>query len=785
MSQEKAGRNGLKKAGEFSVIGKSMLRMDGRDKVAGTFKYIGDFEFARLLHGAVLRSPHPHALIKKIDTSVAKALPGVVAVLTAKDVPGRNGFGAITPDQPVICGDKVRFVGDAVALVAAEDEKTAIKALRLIKVEYQVLPAVFSPVDALAPNAPKVHDAGNLITTSRVQKGDVDAGFREADVVLERTYEVPFLEHAYLEPDVTVAVPGGDGTMAVYGPMQAPFTTRRNVAPVLGVPVNKVRCVAVSPGGGFGGKEDSPVDTAVRAAVLAWTCGRPVRLEYSREEIMLSTCKRHPMILKCKIGAKKDGRFTAFAGTIYDEQGAYASLGPVLPPAGGVHAHAVIMLAGPYQIPNVAVEGHLVFTNHPYGGAMRGFGAPQANFAHESLVDELAGMLQMDPYALRMKNAFALGSVTATGQVLDQSVGLRETMEETHRTFGWPEKRKAAAERAGGAGSDKRTGYGMAIGWYRTSIGTSFDGCAANVHLMEDGSVIIYQGLVEMGQGMHTGISQIAAEALGVALEDVRVITPDTDSAPESGPTVGSRCLTLMGNAILLAIQPIKESLMQSASELLETPVARLAAADRWIYDRENPEMRLQVKEAARRCMALGRRMMGQGWYTPPKATLDPKTGQGNPYFVYTYATQMAEVEVDTRTGEAQVKKIVASFDIGKAINPMLLEGQIDGGIGMGLGYALTEKVVIDKGVIQNLGLKDYLIPTSLDIPEIASTMIEKHNIHGPFGAKGIGEMPNIPTPAAINNAIADAIGARLYKLPLDSESVWRAMRDAKEKRGR
>ncbi len=304
----------------------------------------------------------------------------------------------------------------------------------------------------------------------------------------------------------------------------------------------------------------------------------------------------------------------------------------------------------------------------------------------------------------------------------------------------------------------------MAIGWYRTSIGTAADGVGANVHLLEDGSVIVYQGLVEMGQGMHTGIAQIAAEALGVALEDVRVVNPDTDSVPESGPTVGSRCLTLMGNAILLAAQQIKEPLMQSASELLETPAERLVARDRYIFDRDNPARRLEVKEAARRTMAMGRRMVGQAWYAPPKATLDPKTGQGSPYFVYSYATQMAEVEVDMATGEVTVKKIASAFDIGKAINPMLLEGQIDGGIGMGLGYGLMEKVVLDEGVIQNLGLKDYLIPTSLDMPEITAALIEKHNIHGPYGAKGIGEMPNIPTPAALNNAVANAIGARIYR---------------------
>jgi CO/xanthine dehydrogenase Mo-binding subunit len=300
--------------------------------------------------------------------------------------------------------------------------------------------------------------------------------------------------------------------------------------------------------------------------------------------------------------------------------------------------------------------------------------------------------------------------------------------------------------------------------------------------LLEDGSVIIYQGCVEMGQGMHTGIAQIAAEALGVALEDVRVVAPDTDSAPESGPTVGSRSLTLMGNAILLAVQPIKESLMLSASELLETPMERLVARERFIYDRDNPDIRLALKEAARRCMGTGRRMIGQGWYTPPKATLDPKTGQGNPYFVYTYATQMAEVEVDMRTGEVTMNRIAAAFDIGKAINPMLLEGQIDGGIGMGLGYALLEKVILDQGVIQNLDFKDYLIPTSMDVPKIDAKLLEMHNIHGPYGAKGIGEMPNIPTPAAVNNAIANAIGARLYELPIDSESVWRAIQGMTKK---
>jgi len=767
---------------ELSVVGKPAIRVDAYDKVMGKLAFGADLECPGALHGKVLRSPYPHALIKKIDIEKAKSIPGVRAVLTAKDVPGRNGFGAIIPDQPVICGDKVRYVGDGVALVAADTEELAIQALEAIEVEYEPLPAVFSPVEAMSPDAPKIHEKGNLLTTAKIRKGNVEKGFAEADVILERTYSVPILEHAYLEPDVVIAIPHPDGTITVKGPMQAPFTVRRNIAPVLGIPINRVQCVQTPIGGGFGGKEDSPIDIGARAALLAWKTGRPVRMEYDREEITLSTAKRHPMIIKCKVGAKKDGTFVAFEGTIYNEQGAYASLGPVIPPAGGVHAHAVVMLPGPYEIPNVKVDGYLVYTNHPYGGAMRGFGAPQVNFAHESLVDELAEALKMDPYQLRYKNAFRLGSQTATGQILDQSVGLRDTMEKTREIFKWDEKWRPNPTPKELEGLEKRRGVGMAVGWYRTSIGISSDGCGVNLHLLEDGSVLLYQGLTEMGQGQFTSLSQITAEALGVKLEDVRVVTPDTDIAPESGPTVGSRSTTLMGNAILQAAEMIKKPLLESASELLGVPADRLVAKNRIIYDRENPSHSIELKEAARRSMATGRRMMGQGWYTPPKSSLDLETGQGSPYFVYTYCTQMAEVEVDVRTGEVEVIKIVATFDIGKAINPIMLEGQIEGGIMMGLGYALMEEVVMKDGFIQNLGLQDYLIPTALDAPEIVPIYIEYHpNIHGPFGAKGIGEMPNIPAPPAITNAIANAVGARIRDLPAHSEKVFQAMRERRK----
>jgi CO/xanthine dehydrogenase Mo-binding subunit len=767
---------------ELSTVGKSKIRVDAYDKVRGKLQYGADLECPQALIGKVLRSPYPHALIKKINIKKANHLPGVKAVMTAEDIPGQNGFGGIIPDQPVICGDKVRYIGDGVALVAAETEEIAIKALKLIEVEYEPLPAVFSPMDAVRPDAPKVHENGNLLRIAKIRKGNIEKGFIESDVILERTYTVPFVEHAYIEPDVTLAIPHPDGAITVKGPMQDPFTVRRNIASVLGILINKVQCVQTPIGGGFGGKDDSAIDIGTRAALLAWKTGKKIRMEYDREEITLSTAKRHPMIIQCKIGAKKDGTFVVFEGMIFNEQGAYASFGPGGRPAGGVHIHAVVMLPGPYVIPNVKVDGYLVHTNHPYGGAMRGFGAPQVNFAHESLVDELAEILGMDPYYLRLKNCFEVGSETATGQLLNQSVGLKDSMEKTKEAFKWDEKKKLAPDQKGLKNTEKRRGVGMAIGWYRTSIGTSSDGCGANLHLQEDGSVLLYQGITEMGQGSYTVLSQIAAEALGVTLEDVRVVTPDTDIAPDSGPTVGSRSTTLMGNAILIAAEVIKKSLVESASELLGVSTDRLIVKDRLIYDRDNPNRFVDLKEAAKQSKAMGRRMMGQGWYTPPKSSLDLETGQGSPYFVYTYCTQMAEVEVDIKTGEVEVIKIIATFDVGKAINPIMVEGQIQGGIVMGLGYALMEELVLKEGVIQNLNLRDYIIPTALDAPEIIPIYIEHTNVHGPFGAKGIGEMPNIPTAPAITNAIANAIGVRIYDLPAHSERVYMAIRRRFEK---
>jgi len=761
----------------LSVAGQSVTRTDAVAKATGRLMFGADYSQEGFLHGKILRSPHPHALIKSINVEKAKELPGVAAVLTDKDVPGRNGFGAIIPDQPVICGDKVRFVGDGVALVAAESEEIANKALELIEVDYEPLPAVFDPRDALKEDAPKIHEKGNLLAHDKLRKGDVEQGFAEADVILERIYEVPFNEHIYLEPDMTMAIPQPDGTMLVEGAMQAPFTVRRNLNAVLGVPINRVRVRQVPMGGGFGGKEDSPIDIGCRAAVLAYHTGLPVRLALDREEVTLQTSKRHPMIMQVKIGAKKDGNLVAFEGVIYDDQGAYASLGPKIPPAGGVNVHAMIMMPGPYEIPHVKVDAYLCFTNQPYGGAMRGFGAPQVHIAHEQIMDELAEELSMNPIDIRRKNAVKLGSKTATGQVLDQSVSLRDTLEACAKAFDWDRRYRETGyvdeERT------KRKGVGIGIGWYRTSIGISADACGANISVHEDGSVLLFSGITELGQGSFTVLPQICAEELGIRVEDIRLVQPDTDMVPESGPTVGSRSTTLMGNAIILAARQVKESIMEMASEMLLVPIDRLEARDRRIYDRENPSKSLEFKEVAARCMAAGKRLIGQGWWAPPRPSLDPETGQGNPYFVYTYSTHMAEVVVDVETGEVEVTDYVAALDAGKAINPRTVEGQIEGGVAMGLGYALMEKLALEKGQIQNLHLSDYLIPTSLDIPDIKPIILEIENIYGPYGAKGIGEMPNLPAAPAILNAIAKACGGRVRSLPADPEQIFRAIREA------
>ncbi len=766
----------LGREGGFSLVGTSPPRVDALEKVTGSLRFSADMPMEGVLHGALVRSPHPHALIKGIDAGEARRVRGYLDLVTARDVPGLNRWGIFRTDQPVFCEEKVLFVGDVVALVVAVTREAAKEAASRVRVNYELLPAVLDPEEALEPDSPLVHDSGNLISHCRVRRGDVEKGFREADVIVEDIYHVPFVEHAYLEPDCIVVTPNPNGTITARGAMQAPFTVRKNLARVLALPLSEVQVVAVSMGGGFGGKEDSSIDVAVRAAVAARKLRRTVKVELDREEINLATSKRHPMKFRCRMGATQYGKLTAIEGTFWDEQGAYASLGPHVPPAGGVHLQATVMMAGPYVVPNVKVDGYLVYTNKTYSGAMRGFGVPQVTFLHESMMDELARRLGMDPLEVRLRNVLRAGDETSFGQRLQDSVGLEETMLSASGATGWKSRWASPPEVLEG-GRRLYRGLGMALGWFGVGLGVGLDAGGANVHVGDDGSVLVGVASVEMGQGLKTVMTQMAAEVFGVELCRVRLTEADTDTVPESGPTVASRSTTVVGNAVVGAALEVRRTMAEVAGEELEAHPDDLLFRGGRVFVGGHPERSLRFEELALKCYLSGKRLVGQSWWAPPSSSLDPDTGQGNPYHVYIFGTQVAEVEVDVETGETKVLSIAAAYDVGRAINPLQVQCQIEGGVSMGLGYGVMEDFLVDEGIPLTPDLSRYLIPTSLDMPSVKPIIVEAENALGPYGAKGIGEPPCIPTAPAITNAIFNAVGARVYGLPASPERVLSAIR--------
>ena len=742
-----------------SLVGRSVPRQDAREKVTGAATYVADLHLPGMLYGRALRAEHPHARILAIDPRAARELEGVAAVLTAADVPGVNRFGRVTADQPVLADGKVRYLGDVVALVAAETPEAAERALGLVRVRYEPLPAVFDPLEAMAEGAPKVHDGrDNVLAHVKIRKGDVDAAFAAAEVVVEGTYTTPTVDHLYLEPEGAVAVPAPDGGITVWAPTQAPFTVRAAVAQALGLPAHRVKVVQTTAGGGFGGKVDAAMDTCARAALLAQATGRPVRLIYGRRESLLGSGKRHAAVVRHRLAASRDGRLLGVDIQVYLNKGAYASVGGVEPPAGGLTVKSAVHAAGPYEIPNVRVDAYNVYTNLPYGSPMRGYGVPQVCFATESQVDDLAYRLGMDPLELRRLNGFRLGSATATGQVLDQSVGYQETLRRAAEAAGWTGGRRPEAPRRG---TGRRAGgTGAATSFFAVSSGRGNDFATAYIFLTGEGRIEVRTGLVELGQGSRTVLAQLAAEALGVPLELVSTPEPDTAVDPDSLTTTASRGATLGGNAVLMAARAARETL------------GRLGGAP-------GAPGELPLAELGRRLCPGGRLLIGQGQWRKPTPTFDPETGQGQPYHVYTYATQIADVEVDLETGEVEVLRVVAAHDVGRAINPALVGAQIQGGVSMGVGYALYEDLRFREGRMQNPDLTDYVLPTSVETPAVVPVIVEEPNEMGPFGGKGIGEPPVIPTAPAIANAIFHATGARVRALPITPERVLDALREA------
>ena len=770
MSPERGKTRGTEEPA--TVVGVAAVRVDAEDKVTGKALYVDDLSLPGMLHAAFVFPGCAHGLLKGIDTSEALAVPGVHAILTARDVPGENQVGLIDRDQPLLPDERIRYSGDAVALVVADSPRLAREAVRLVRLDVEELPAVFDAEEAMSPGASEVHEGGNVLLHYKVRKGDIEAGFAEADVIVEREFRTHHQEHAYLEPLGALAVPEENGAVTVFGSMQCPYYVQRAVATVLGLPMASVRIVQTVTGGGFGGKEDSPSEICACAAVAAWKTGRPVKLVHTREEDFYRTSKRHPMKVTFRLGARADGTFTAARIRVIADAGAYSTLTQVVAFRATVHA------TGPYEIPNVQTDVYGVYTNRQTTGAFRGFGQPQVIFANESVVDEVALALDIDPMELRLRNALAVGRRTATNQLLTESVGLPQTLERARDASGWAAKREAFGNDEGPV----RRGIGVASIYYGVSLGAkgqALDGSGAHLNVYRDGSVRVAIGGTEMGQGLLTVLSQITAEALGISIDAVHVGLADTSVVPDSGPSVASRTTLMSGNAILDAAAKLRRTMGSVAADALGVP------ADAVAFERGRvgtAAADLPFEELADLCWVRNVSTSADGWYAAPESTFD-EDGQGDAYAVYSYATHVAEVEVDVETGAVALKRITAAHDVGRTLNPVTLEGQIQGGALQGAGMALYEKMVTNGGTIVTPDLSTYIVPTAMDVPDITTIAIEDPYSRGPFGAKGIGETPAMPGGAAVANAVANAIGVRFTELPITAETIRSALRAAGRER--
>ena len=741
-------------------VGIDVPKVDVLEKVLGSAQYGADRAIENPFYLKVVRSGKAHAGIAGIQYAEALNVPGVERIFTAKDIPGKNLIGNITKDQPVLASDRVRYIGDPVALVAARSAEAAEEAAKKVFIAYEDLPFISSPEEALQPYAPPIHEKGNLLLEYHVIKGNVQAGFKEADFIAEETYTTTWVEHAYLEPDAGIAYLDEEGRVTIVCPTQNVHYDQKDVASTLGVPLEKVRVIQSATGGGFGGRLDITVHCFLALAV--YHLKKPVKMIYSREEVFQGTSKRHPLKIRYKSGAKKDGRLIAVEVDILGDSGAYASYGVAVCIRSAVHA------TGPYYVPNVKARSQMVYTNNPWGGAMRGFGVPQIAFAHESQMDLLAQGLRMDPLEIRLKNAIQVGGETATGQTLTASVGIGETLR----------KVKEWRDREGFTREDPKRphikrGVGIGSMWYGIGNTGIANPATAQMEIRPNGEIWLLTGVAEIGQGSDTVLLQIASEALGVNLREVHLIRADTAVTTDAGATSASRQTYLSGNAILDAIKNLKQETVKEASLVLDVPEKELWIEGGFIRSRSDPPICVSIQEVARRC---GKLLRGEGFFDPETTKLDPKTGQGIPYATYAFATHLAEVEVDTETGRVKVNRIVACHDVGKALHPKNVEGQITGGVAMGLGFALMEEFIPE----ETSSFVNYLIPTAKDVPDVIPVLVEDEEPSGPFGAKGVGEPALIPTAPAILNAIADAIGQRVYHLPANLERVLEAVQKGK-----
>jgi len=771
-----------------SPIGESVRRVDAREKVTGAAIFADDIQFGPgLLYARIKRSPHPHARIKSIDTTKARALPGVKSVVTGENFPGY--IGLYLQDRHIFCRDRVRYVGDPVAGVAAVSEEIAEQAVQLIEVEYEALEPVFDPEFGASPDAPLLHpDLGhyevanfifpqpgtNISNHFKIRKGDVGSAWQQCAVTVERTYRIPHVQHVPIEPHVAIAQVEETGQVTLWGSSQSPFAQRSLIAKTLGISPSDMRVIAPYVGGGFGCKAGVSME-ALAVAIASKVKGRPVKLRLTREEEFFTAFVRQGLVAHFKMGCDEAGRLLAMENRFYWDGGAYTEYGVNITRAAGYSS------SGPYEVPNVKTDSYCVYTNHPVGGPMRGFGMPEMHAGLEQCIDELAHAIGMDPVLFRQINCLRTGSTLVTGSRMHPT-GLPECIEKAAKAIEWGGKDLPSAPH-------KRRGKGIALMWKAPAMPPNA-GSSAWVKLNEDGTLSVSVGGQEIGQGSFTIAAQMAAAALGVPYDWVRVTGPvDTQYSPYEWQTVASRLTWSMGNAIVNAARDARQQIIAMAAEAWNESADNLDIVDGNVISYQSEES-LSLKDIVVYGLPrpdgkgwMGGPIVGRGNFMPTYVTgLDPETGQGERAVVhYTTGAQAVELEVDLETGKVEIMRGVAAFDVGKAINPEMVRAQMEGGFVQGLSTALFESLQLKEGVLQNPSFVDYRIATSADAPpDIQAIIVEVPQDDGPWGARGIGEHAMVPTVPAIANAIYDAIGVRPGSPPFTAEKIYLAMVEAR-----
>lgn len=748
------------------AVGQNVLRKEGYDKLTGAARYVDDIAVDGILYGKTIRSSIPRGRIKSLKLDPAYDWSSVV-VVDYRDIPGENYVALIENDQPLLVESEVRHCYEPILLIAAESKQAVEEAARHISIEYDELNPVLTMEQSLACDE-LLYGADNVFKRFLIGRGDIDEGFAAADRIIEGEYRVPHQEQLYIEPQGMIAIPG-DGEMTVMGSMQCPYYIHKALKQLLGLSDERTIVIQTTTGGGFGGKEEYPSMIAAHAALLAQKAGRPVKIIYERDEDIAATTKRHPGIIRHRTGVTNDGRLTASEIDIVLDSGAYVTLTPVVLSRGAIHA------LGPYRCDNVRIAARAVVTNTPPNGAFRGFGAPQVTFAYEMQMEKIAAELRIDPLELRRINMLREGDITATGQRLTWSVGSEDVLNAAVERSGYS-NRNRQDEQDLQKDVSKRRGVGLSFflhGAGFTGSGEARMKAQAGVEITADGCARVLAGSAEIGQGMRTIFCQIVAEELGLEYDKVVVEEPDTSKVPDSGPTVASRTTMVVGRVVQLAARECKEKLINFVGERFGAPEARLEAGE----FSANGKSLASFNEIANEYITQFGALRAYARYaSPPEIEWDDETYSGDAYPVYSWGAEVAEVEVDTDTFEVTVKKITTAQDIGRAIHPVLAAGQIEGGTLQAVGYGLLEEIVWDKGRIINNRLTNYIIPTSLDAPDMETIIVENHYPHGPFGAKGVGELPMDGAAPAIAAAVFNATGAFVSEIPITPERLQAAM---------